>query len=311
MRRIVLVFVLLMLAVAAPASAQSPLDQAKALTNEASVQYKLGRFSAALDGYTHAYESYPTAGLLFNIAQCHRMLKNYEQAIYFYKGYLRDKPDATNRADVETLITETERDLQAQRAAAEGEAQARARAAQDEAERAAAEARARAAEEEARAAEERARVQAATPTPTAPMASAPSTSRGSPAQRIAGVAVGAAGVVVLGTAVYFGVHASSDSSTIAQLSSQRATWSTHDASVYSDGTRSANVANVLYVVGAATLATGGVLAFLGWRKTAAPPPVSATIAPVGSLGGRPQTPGSPRSLDSAPAGASLLVAGSF
>jgi tetratricopeptide (TPR) repeat protein len=298
MRCVALVYVLSMLAFAVPASAQTALEQAKALTNEASVQYKLGRASVALEGYMKAYEKYPTPGLLFNIAQCHRMLTNYEQAIYFYRGYLRDKPDAANRTDVETLIRDTEHDLEAERAR---RAEAEARAAEEARDRAKAdEARARAAEEEARAAEERAHARSA-PLPPPPASSAAAGTPGSGARRIAGVGLGAAGVVLLGTGVYFGLHASSDSSTISQLASQRAAWSAHDESVYGDGTRSAHVANALYVVGAATVAAGGVLAFLGWPKAAAAPPVVAAIAPVVSA----------RSSDSACRGASLVLSGSF
>ncbi|MBW1871664.1 MAG: tetratricopeptide repeat protein, partial [Deltaproteobacteria bacterium] len=63
--------------------------------------YKLGQFEKALTEYSRAYKLAPLAGFLFNIGQCHRQLEDYEQAIFFLKGYLREKPRAKNRALVE------------------------------------------------------------------------------------------------------------------------------------------------------------------------------------------------------------------
>jgi tetratricopeptide (TPR) repeat protein len=69
-------------------------------------EYSIGRFVAAIDEYTKAYDLYPSPVLLFNIGQCYRELRVYERAIFFYTGYLRDEPHASNRSTVEQLITE-------------------------------------------------------------------------------------------------------------------------------------------------------------------------------------------------------------
>ncbi len=272
--------VVVVLAVAAPAGAARPLDEAKALTAAASVKYKLGRFSEALDGYTKAYEKYPIPGLLFNIAQCDKMLKNYEQAIQLLnKGYLRDKPAASNRTDVETLIADSQRALEAQRAEAEAQKRAEAEAQR----RADAEAQRRAAEEQAR---------AHAPPQVAPNPPAEETRSSSPAVRVAGVALGVAGVALVGTGVYFGLIASSDSSTVAQLAAQRANWSSHDQLVYNEGSGAARTADVLYVVGGTAVAAGALFAFLGWRKV----PVLSIVPVREGIGWT---------------GASLLLHGSF
>ncbi len=123
-------------ALAAPARADDK-HAAKTAAKQATTDYKLGDFKAALGGYSEAYRLFPAPGLLFNIAQCHKNLKNHEQAIHFYEGYLRELPKAKNRSDVEALLAETRRELDAQRAAEEQrrqEEQARAEAEKQRAE---------------------------------------------------------------------------------------------------------------------------------------------------------------------------------
>ena len=48
-----------------------------------------------------AYARSQAPGLLFNLAQASRLNKDYEQALHFYRTYLRVRPDAPNRDDVE------------------------------------------------------------------------------------------------------------------------------------------------------------------------------------------------------------------
>lgn len=128
-------------AVAQPAAPQSEAArkaEAKRLAEDATRKYNLGQFKEALDGYSKAYETFPAASLLFNLGQCHRSLGNHERAVFFYEGYLREKPNAPNRDVVEELLVEERASLTKQR-----EEEATRKAAEDEARR-------RAAEEEAR-----------------------------------------------------------------------------------------------------------------------------------------------------------------
>jgi tetratricopeptide (TPR) repeat protein len=94
-----------------PAHADVRRDQAKQQVVAADIDYRLGRFRDALARYTRAYELYPVAGLLFNIGQCHKNLKDHDKAIFFFEGYLRDAPTAANRALVEDLIREARTEL--------------------------------------------------------------------------------------------------------------------------------------------------------------------------------------------------------
>lgn len=117
-------------------AAPSSIDRAKALVREAELKYKLGRFDEALASYTKAYEQHPAAALLFNIGQCHRQLKNYERAVFFFEGFLRETGPGPNRKLATELIAEAERELEEQRQrAAELERQDKARRAQEEAAR--------------------------------------------------------------------------------------------------------------------------------------------------------------------------------
>ncbi len=110
------------------AHADSDKAKAKAHYKSGNTHFKLARFGEALASYSKAYELVPLAGLLYNIAQCHANLKNYERAAFFYEGYLREKPNASDRTAVERMLTEassslaTEQAAEAERLAAEEEA---------------------------------------------------------------------------------------------------------------------------------------------------------------------------------------------
>jgi tetratricopeptide (TPR) repeat protein len=95
-------------------AAQAAGDKKKAKEHfvKAESDYRLGRFKDALDEYSKAYEAAPLAGFLFNIGQCHRMLGNHERAIFFYRGYLREKPKARNRTMIEQLITSSQKEIE-------------------------------------------------------------------------------------------------------------------------------------------------------------------------------------------------------
>src|SRR6185503_12674691 len=65
-----------------------------------------------------AYELYPAPAFLFNIGQCHKNLKNYERAIFFFEGYLREEKNPDKRALAEALLAESKAGLEKQAPAA-------------------------------------------------------------------------------------------------------------------------------------------------------------------------------------------------
>ena len=250
-----------------PASAQkAALEQAKALTGRATIEYNIGHFEQALELYTKAYEALPTPALLFDLGQCHRMLGKPERAIFFFQGYLRAKPDAPNRALVEQLLA----GHATAAGGATGSLSTRRRRAT------------------------RCSRSPLAPTAPAPLPDTPVVAQpvGHPTLRIAGLATAGAGVVLVGLAVVLGLHASSLSSEISRVSSDHGTWSSQYQSDYNAGKTSATAASILFVAGGVALATGGVLTYLGWpRKTSeahpvaavAPSPGGASVARAGSF----------------------------
>lgn len=106
-------------AVAQPAPPASPsIEQSRKLYEQATDSYRLGKFEEALAGYEAAYQLYRAPQFLFNIAQCHFQLQRWDRAVFFFEGYLRELPGASNRSLVEELIEEAR-----QRRAAQQEAE--------------------------------------------------------------------------------------------------------------------------------------------------------------------------------------------
>src|SRR5439155_24721837 len=78
--------------------------------------YDLGEYPAALDEYKQAFRLRPDPAFLFNIGQCYRKMNQPEEAALAYRSYLREAPEARNRAEVERAIEEMDRAAAAQRA---------------------------------------------------------------------------------------------------------------------------------------------------------------------------------------------------
>jgi tetratricopeptide (TPR) repeat protein len=137
-------------------------DKAKALFAEANQHYSLGEFDQAMTSYSLAYRLKPLPAFLFNIAQCHRKLGHYKDAIAMYQNYLVGVPDAPNKDVVDSLIKEaSERQAEEdKRAAAQAKLAADLEAKRIEAEKNKARDERKAKEAEAHAAEERRQAEA-------------------------------------------------------------------------------------------------------------------------------------------------------
>jgi tetratricopeptide (TPR) repeat protein len=258
-----------LLMVAAPASAGNPspqaLQEARKLTGAATVEYNVGRFEQALDLYTKAYEHYPKAALLFDLGQCHRQLGHYERALFFFHGYLREQPNAPNRALAEKLMEDSQRQLDAQRATEAAEAQARAA--------------------------EALKPQSAPSTTTTPTASTavetrpvrstetsiPPQAPQSPLLQVVGLVTAGVGVLAVGGGVYAGLRSASLAKEISQVSARQGTWTPQYQSDYESGKTLATVANVLYVSGAVAIATGVAFTWFGWPTST---PATASVTPL-------------------------------
>jgi hypothetical protein len=79
---------------------------------------EVGRYEDSIKEFEEAYLLEPLPDILLNIALNHRYLKHLDKAIELYQRYLRLKPDAANRKEVEKLIAELEKERAAAAAAA-------------------------------------------------------------------------------------------------------------------------------------------------------------------------------------------------
>jgi hypothetical protein len=101
------------LGIGAPAGEARAADASPSAAGSAKAHFKLGRthyqlgeYRDALVEFKEAYRLKQDASFLFNIAQCHRQLEEYAEAIKLYGSYLREAPDAPNRSEVERFIRE-------------------------------------------------------------------------------------------------------------------------------------------------------------------------------------------------------------
>lgn len=238
------------------ATGASAEDEARELYKKGMTHYELGEFDVAIDEFKRAYALTSAPGLLFNIAQVYRMKKDPEQAVYFYRTYLRLLPTAPNRADVEALVAENQALVDAQRAKQRADAAAAAAAA----------------------------VAAAPPPPVAAAAPpAPPRRRPWRLELWSGVGAAALGLGALAAAVGLGARASSDASKIAAADAQRdVPWDAAKQQLWRDGQNSAAAATALYVVGGVAAATGAALVAIGVRDRARSVSLAARPAPGGA-----------------------------
>jgi tetratricopeptide (TPR) repeat protein len=98
-----------------PPPPPSTADQAREHYERGLAKYNLADFDAAIAEFKQSYELSKAPRLLFNLAQAHRLKKDYESALYFYNSYLRADPNPPNLTDVENRIDEMKRALDEQR----------------------------------------------------------------------------------------------------------------------------------------------------------------------------------------------------
>jgi tetratricopeptide (TPR) repeat protein len=96
-------------------------------------------------------------------------------------------------------------------------------------------------------------------------------------KKVSGLIVGASGVAMAATAVYFGLRAQDDADQIGAIVARQGKWDATARALYDDGDRAQTTANVLYIAGGAAVVSGAVLYWLGWRDAHA---TNLAIAPL-------------------------------
>jgi len=85
------------------------IANARAADEAGRKHFNLREYAAAIADYRRAFQELPDPLFLFNIAQSYRLLHDCENAGAMYRTYLREKPEADNRAKVEQFIAEMDR----------------------------------------------------------------------------------------------------------------------------------------------------------------------------------------------------------
>jgi tetratricopeptide (TPR) repeat protein len=254
--RIVLVATLALCGVARADDAKA---HARALYDRGMGHYNVGEFDAAAEDFKQAYQLTRAPGLLFNLAQACRLAHKNEEALRFYRTYLREKPNAVNKKDVKAFIAALEKLPAAPPPAPPPSVPENANAEPAPA-------------SEPPASEPPAHVEAPPPPPPAhaepiapvhPLVAAPIARPASVKPYVAAAAVlGGVGLAALGTAAYFAVASRDASNEIAGAS----TWNPGLQQRWEDGQRDAQVATALFVVGGVSAGVAVVLGVVAARK---------------------------------------------
>ena len=226
--------------------AASPSGKAEAEKRfqQAEALYRRGEYLAAAVEYQAAYDKSGLPGLLYNVAQSYRLGGEKARAADAYRLFLQRAPDHQLAAVARSHLEALERELAAEKPATGPQAPTQPSGAQP-----------------------RADVVAAAPP-------APERGRG---LRIAGLASAGVGLVALGAALHYGIVASKASDAISRNDEA---WSQSLLGRYDEGESAETRMFVLSGVGAAALAAGGVLYYVGWRAGQAEPALSVA-APAG------------------------------
>jgi hypothetical protein len=105
-----------------PKKVETDEQKARVLFADGQKAYDVGEFERALTLYSDAYKLKSLPGFLFNIAQCHRQLGNFERASFFFGRFIdNSKPAAPNIELARELMTDMGR-RQAEKAKAQAKA---------------------------------------------------------------------------------------------------------------------------------------------------------------------------------------------
>ena len=97
---------------AGPARADDAAE-AKARFRKGADLYRAGKWREAIDEFEAAYRLKPAGAIHFNVAQCREKLADWPGALRAYEDYLREVPDANDRAAVRASMKRIEERLAA------------------------------------------------------------------------------------------------------------------------------------------------------------------------------------------------------
>lgn len=106
------VALLISLALALPGGAAPPADasveEARAAYDKGSTEFDLGHYQNALASFEKAFTLRHVPALLFNIAQCHRLLGEMKEAATVYRSFLAKDPNNARAQQARVLLAQVE-----------------------------------------------------------------------------------------------------------------------------------------------------------------------------------------------------------
>jgi tetratricopeptide (TPR) repeat protein len=208
--------------------------------------YNAARYEDALGHFQEAATRYASPDFQYNIGLCYERLGKPDEAIRAFRTYLRAKPDADDRANVEDRIFQLEREIERSKAEANGQPAPNPQPDPD-------------------------------PTPTEP----PKPSR--PLIITGAILTGVGAALALGGGVGFGIAAADRSDSVDDVNNGNPAGLTFDEvqTLDDEGRRFETFQIVTAAAGAAVAVTGVALLAVGLkRKKAAQPGPSATLVPT-------------------------------
>lgn len=234
-------------ALGAPRSKKEAAE-AKLLFETGKKAYNVGDFAKSIADWKKGYELSGDALFLFNMAQAHRQLKQYEPALFLYRAYLRELPNAPNSADVQQRIEQLEQ-LLAKAQQPPNEAITPPATPDDPAHEEVEE------EEEPEVA------------PPPAIADTPASGRRpGRGKKLAGLIIAGGGVALLATGIVFTLSASSKADELEQASKAGEEWTDERQSTFDTMESQSTIGGVMIAVGAVGIVGGGVLYFMGRRE---------------------------------------------
>ena len=113
MGRVLLSLALILCTTRLAAAPPTDTEQAKQHYARGTAHYNLREYKEAVIEFEAAYRLAPDPVFLYNLGQCNRLMGNNEEALHFYRSYLRMQPDSPNRAEVEGRIEKLEAEIAA------------------------------------------------------------------------------------------------------------------------------------------------------------------------------------------------------
>jgi tetratricopeptide (TPR) repeat protein len=105
---VLLVFSTVAVQAAPPAADAAVVAEARRHFERGQRLFKVSRYREALEEFKEAYLAKSDPVFLYNVAQCHRLLGERQDAITFYRRYLEAAPESRNRSEVERRIADLE-----------------------------------------------------------------------------------------------------------------------------------------------------------------------------------------------------------